>query len=76
MLGLQIQGNLERGAKVLDEAGVAYTSIADPGLADQLGVRVIPFTVIVRPDGRLGVSISGGASREMLREQALAMASR
>jgi hypothetical protein len=76
VVGLQTHGTLQRGAQVLQEAGASYASVSDPGLAERFGVQLIPYTVLVRSDGRLGVAIAGGGTRELFREQALALASR
>ena len=76
VLGIQTSGSLQRGAAVLSESGAHYASVLDPGLGRDFDVRLIPYTVVVRPDGRLGVAIHGAGDRELFRRQALAMETR
>ncbi len=76
VVGVQVQGTLAHAASVMSERGVHYPSVLDPGLGGRFDFRTIPYTVMVRPDGQLGVAISGGGDRELFRQQALALLSR
>ena len=76
VVGIQTSGSMQHGAAVLADSGAHYASIIDPGLSRDFDVRRIPYTVVVRPDGRLGVAIQGAGDRELFRQQALALETR
>jgi hypothetical protein len=73
VVGIQIYGAAEKGAAVFQAQGIHYPSVVDPGLSRNFTFRTIPYSVLVRPDGRLGVAIDGAGDKNLFRQQALAL---
>jgi hypothetical protein len=76
VVGVQVQGTAAQAAGVMSREGARYPSVPDPGIGGHFDFHTIPYTVMVRPDGELGVAIAGGGDRELFRQQALALLSR
>lgn len=73
VVGVQTFGGIERGQKVLSEAGVTFPVMLDPGLANHFSVTRVPYTVFVKPDGTLAMGVSGAQGKAYFKEQALAL---